>query len=422
MFGARFVACVAIGVVAQDAAEPDRVLAELVRRADDLKAFVADYRVHDGSEEPGGHLRLAYRAPDSARVSIENEGGPIEALVSEGIWAMRTTNTDGKSTFAQADVGTSSRARRNSLMSVVRAEFPQIAEDAIPAIGAYPRFEFDVLSPSDSKSKVMEFRLRCAQTPTTFFGWLENLQHRTGLRADGDGQLVLDAGGDRRLVLSTKTGFIASIEGPAPDGRKRLELESLDLEPRFDASEFVPPQRQPDDQDDSEQLERSSIRMTTMLLRWNLLRALDGAIVDGEVEFDLEARDRMKAVLTTLHADGLADEFESWMAGARKRTTEFGEWLRESVHAAAEGGGSAVEQLEETSKEWKEKFAGTIQSIHDEYASSLPPELPSLRTGALRDGFSDVEKAAVDKAVERAMREPLLREFDETVERALKDE
>jgi hypothetical protein len=289
----------------QDAAKakaPDAALFdELIRKTNELRAFVAVYRVHapGATEENGGPtLRITFLAPDEMKLEFP---GHLLTCVRMGIMEFRGESQDGKSMTAHVVLSESTMKRYHRFANLVCSELSASTSDWPTETDCGPELQMK-FSPSEKVDEEnFQFMVSYACSRTSVLGWLEAWKVRTDARIENGDHIVFTTPKGCVVTLSTRTGFVESIRKRKSEGVISFELESLDLDPNLKAASFDLPAPAADAVDSSEQFSRQWHNAITQSQRWKLFKWISGHVSDGKMEWNADARVHVRKVLEVLH-------------------------------------------------------------------------------------------------------------------------
>jgi hypothetical protein len=408
----------ALGQGTPAAKPPDpALLDELVSRTNALSAFVAEYQARAAGQDEPTSVRILYRAPDHAKIVFGEEA---IYRIHGGFLDVRSTRRGEAPTAARVPLEKPIRERFERLATAMRAEFPAAADSWKSGGKPGVRFELSLRDAPGSAGKSLQFTASYHLRSTVLLGWLRDLANEPASSSEGDRLVFAEPAGaaNTRITLSTATGFVEKVEmGPA-GGASSFELAAIDLSPELDDAAFDLPPRPADALDASASFSERLQQVQTQHHRRDALASIARLVADRKLEWDPASRSHLARVLEVIHADAWMLENEVWVGEMRRRMDEFSAWLRERLRDPALADAAPRKQLEEAVAAWR-------TSLPVSAAAGLEQRLAELEIGSdvtddasLRKDFAEIERAAVERTLQSALVEPLLREFDLKIEQA----
>jgi hypothetical protein len=416
-----FLAPALVLALAQDppaAKPPDpAVLDALARKTNALAAFVADYEARAGEKGEPTAVRVLYRAPGDAKIVLGKEA---VYRIHGGFLDVRLARAGEPPVAARVEMEKPMVERSARLAAAIRAEFPSAAESKDSTGSPGVRFDLAISGDPGSNAKSLQFTASYSRSNPVRLGWLQDLASEPAASAGGDRLLFAEPFGNEGIYypLSTDTGFLEKVESRQAGGVSSFQLVKLDLAPKLSDADFDLPARPADALDASASFAERFHQVQTDLLRRDLFGRIARLVASKELAWDPAARDRLGRVLEVLHADAWTLESAVWTGEMRRRMDEFAGWLREKLRDPALAADAARKQLEESVAEWRRSLPISAAAGIDARLAKLEIAADVVEDEALRKDFLWIERAAVGKTLEKALVEPLLRDFDQKIEQA----
>jgi len=390
------------------------VLEQLVERTNGIGAFVAEYLVHSPTQETDQRLTLAYQAPARALIRIRGDEEVFTCRFQDGTIDLRMTPPDGKSAFAHVSAS-QLNARSSDLAAAIRSGLSAISKEWVESYDVLPKFDLQMGPGTSSEAKSISFRLGYESERGALFGWLKSLEKQGSGQQETADRLAFVSDGTR-LVLSTKTGFVERIERPKEAGLGFLNLETLDVEPSFEESDFDIRPSSPGAEDLSKKFLFEMRGHLTTARRTQVFRRVQSAIDDQTLVWGHETQGGLNNVLVIVHSDELAVRLDDWIVHCRKNIDEFSDWLANALRAPGGTEGASRDELKRAVEERKQLMKTKFDAATEKYRSAFEIPSSAVRDTALRDEFQEIEAAAVGEAFTRVVTDPLNAYFDEKTE------
>jgi len=402
----------ALGQGTPAAKPPDpALLDELAGRTNALPAFVAEYQARAAGQEEPTSVRILYRAPDHAKIVFGEEA---IYRIHGGFLDVRAKRPGEAPTAARVEIEKPIRERFEHLATAMRAEFPAAADSW--KSGGKPGVRFDL----SLSGKSLQFAASYHFPSTVLLGWLRDLAQEPATSAEGDRLVFAEPAGaaDTKITLSTKTGFVEKVGMGRAGSASSFELAALDLAPELDDAAFDLPPRPADALDASASFSERLHQVQTQNLRRDVYASIARLVTAKKLAWDIAARSHLARVLEVVHADAWMLENEVWVGEMRRRMDEFSGWLGVRLRDPALSDAPSRKKLEEAVAAWRDNLSASA-------AAGLEPRLAELAIGSdvtddasLRKDFAEIERAAVEKTLQSALVEPLLRDFEAKIEQA----
>ncbi|HEV8112920.1 MAG TPA: hypothetical protein VGR31_09095 [Planctomycetota bacterium] len=405
-------------VLAQDAPQakiPDVALFdELIRTTNGLHSFRAEYELRRSGEQEPKRVRLLYKSPGTA---LFDSGGQTRCRIQDGVFDFRTTMADRRPAYAHFDAAGPVRGRLSRLAEVVHREFSELSRSPDSLELGSMRLDLSVAETSDADGRTVDIRLGLALSGEPLLGWLDSLRKREARQVGGEDKLAFDYANGARLVLSTRTGFIESVEKSKKEGLFTLTLVDLDCDPTFKATEFELPEPAAEAADVSTELaEEMQELQTSMERNWIFARVTELA---SDKEFELNA-DRLRhlgRVFECVHADGLVLEKASSIARMKQRIDSFATAVRTQATRIRNGDEAAAPELERQIQAQSKTLGASIGNELKALESRATIAESVVPDAALRKSLHETEARAVQAACQPILRD-LIAYFDTQVQRA----
>jgi hypothetical protein len=417
MLGSMLLAC----AFAQDAAPAKAVdaalLDGLIQKTNDLRAFVAVYRVHVPEQTGDLSIRITFRAPDEMKCELP---GHAFMCAREGSLDVQTPSSDGKSMVASVPFDEQIQGRWTRFTDVLHAEFSEATDDWTATMSSGALIDMRITPDGEGAKENFQFQVDYVCFRTAVLGWLEMFKRWTGTQTEDEEHIVFRTSRGSEVSLSKRTGFIDSIRKQKKEGVSTIELETLDLDPKLDAHSFDVPEPPAGATDASAQFSASLQLAATLALRRELFAWASRHVSDKKIEWNAEARAHFRRALAALHADGIALEMEPWISETKKWIESTGAWLHERYAGLSKTDDAARGELEAKAQEARDKLAGRLERASTGRVSNLNIDATVVPDPTLRSSLLELERAAVETTFEHSLQSPLLESFDAQVERAKK--
>lgn len=392
---------------------PDPALIdELIRKTNDLRGFLAEYKASDDSESHT--IRIAYRAPDEFRFEMEG----MMLAGRGGVVDVRLAAPDAKPAWARVSMAEKSEERARALSEAIETEFGAGAASWKLSAECGPLLEMR-LKPIDGGQRDqfdVSMSYLCPRGPV--LGWLETIQRSTHWTAEGDDHLVLRSPRGSEISVSGRTGFVEWMRRKDERGSASVELASLDLAPKFEHGEFELPEPAPEAQDVSEAFGRQSGQVLTVAFGKKAYDWIAEQVAAGKLGWDAGAREHTRRVVNALLAVEIASDSRRWTDNTRTWIEGLGKWIGECRRAASSGGAALPDEVEARIHESREKMLETIRSAEGSRLNGSLLVSDKVSDSKLRKDLEDIADEAWTKTFARIVHDPLVNAFDDTVERA----
>jgi hypothetical protein len=387
---------------------------ELIRTTNGLHSFRAEYDLRRSGEQEPKRVRLLYKSPGTA---VFDSGGQTRCRIQGGVFDFRTTMADRRPAYAHFDAAGPVRGRLSRLAEVVHREFSELSRSPDSLELGSMRFDLSVAETSDADGRTVDIRLGLALSGEPLLGWLDSLRKREARQVGGEDKLAFDYANGARLVLSTRTGFIESVEKSKKEGLFTLTLVDLDCDPTFKATEFELPEPAAEAADISTELaEEMQELQTSMERNWIFARVTELAS-DKEFELDADRRRHLCRIFECVYADGLLLEKASSIARMRQIVDSFAASVRTQATRIRKGDDAAASELERQIDGQRKMLWESLQQQRKAFESRVANSESVVPDAALRKGLRDTENQAASYACEHLVRD-LLVYFDTQVQRA----
>jgi hypothetical protein len=405
--------------LAQDAPQtkvPDAALFdELIRKTNELKAFVAVYRMRSSDQEEEGSIRITFRAPDEMMCEFVGVG---VFCGREGSLEVRMSPPQGKSMVASVPFAEQSNERWSRFTTVMRAEFPTGSSDWPANMSYGTQVGMSITPLGEGTKEEFQFSVQYGIPRTAVLEWLERFKAWTGTRSEDDEHVVFRTSRGADVSLSKRTGFIDSIHKKSQDGELSFELKTLDLDPKLDDHAFDLPHAPVDASDVSAEFAAQMQQVTTIGLRRAVFAWISRLVTDGKMEWNAEVRTHVRKALEALHSDAINTENEPWISETKKWIESTGNWMRERYVDWAKADEAARGELEAKTQEARTRLFNRLQALLKSRAANLEIQATLVPDATLRSSLLDLERNALEAALEHSLQGPLLESFDAQVQRA----
>jgi len=405
----------------QDAPKPRTpdaaVFDALIRKTNDLKAFVAEYKVKIPGEAKEGSIRLAFRAPGDLRIEMTVPSTFVLQL-HDGVLEAAGSPSGESGVTAHVPIEEFYRERREHLNEAVGASFPEAKKDWVvePECGATLELE---VSPSRTDEKEnFQFQASYSCHRTALLGWLEFWKSQDDVRYDGDDHLALTTERGAKLKLSTKTGFVERIEKESKGETFYFQLDSLDLDPKFDAKAFALPPPEKNAQDASGPFSARMQHLITLDHRAEVFRCIARHVEDKSLAWNDDAKARARKVFERVHSDGIAGEAASLLEGTKRQLDKLGDLLRDQYAKLPKSDGAGRSELDAKVDAHRKELVDRFRKFLEARNASLSVSDRTVTDGALREDLGGIEKEAAEAAFAHVVQDPLLEAFDDEVSKA----
>jgi hypothetical protein len=400
----------------QQSRVPDAALFDdLIRRTNELKAFSAEYRVRVPDTTDVITIRIRYRSPGEMWIAMSM--GTVMSI-RDGVMDFCASPPTGSAATARIPIGDWFRERRSRVTGTLYTELPQAKRDWPAEVDCGVSLQLKVSPSRTDETENLEFQASCLCPRTALLSWLEIWKKEDGVRFEGDDHLVWTTERGSRLQLSTRTGFLDRIEKQKANGKVVFELKTLDLDPKFDDESFALPEPPPGAEDASAGFGAQMQGIITQSIRAEYYRWIARHVLDQTLEWSPETQLHSRRVFELLHADGINSENEPWISKTKKWIEGLGPYFRDSYARAAAEGEQSRGQVEEKVQEARDKINATLEQMLRSRTAQIDCPETVVSDDGLRSSLLDLEKQAVEHALENFVREPLLEAFDDQVNRA----
>ncbi len=374
------------------------------------------------SDDKVDQWRAAYRAPNELR--FEGEGQKM--IARNGVITVLKTTPDGKDVWARVGWEELSSERCGSLSRSIAAEFERQRTSWSSGLDCGPMFRLELGKSKTDGGKHDRFRFELGYDcpRVALLQWIEEFQlfgeHKGFVEvvAEGDDRRVLRTPNGSEVTLSMRTGFLESLLRKEDRGTARMELETLDLHPKFDDHEFDPVAKPEGVEDVSaayaNQLgDRLADQLEDKFGDW-----ISSQVGSKSLEWSADCRAHAGRVFETIAGDAITARTRDWQSKARQKIEHIGQWIRS---AYASGGGKQPE-LEATIKARIEESRRTLVESLNEYEKKGPTspffDADSIPDADLRTDLDGLLLKAWAKTFERVLHDPMLEAFDDAVSKA----
>jgi hypothetical protein len=390
---------------------PDAVaVSELVRKSNDLRGFVAVYKV--STDKATSTWRFAYRAPDEFRYEVMG----MLMVGRRGTVDIRATPPGGKPSWARVSAADASAERASALSSAIATEFPAIGSSWSLNQNWGPMFEVGMTTVDDGRHDRFDLTFAQVCPRGSLFGWLEKFLDSSDASVEGERFVVRTPRGSE-VRISARTGFIESMHRKDDRGSASIDLESLDLDPKLEPGEFDAPEPEPGAKDESESFRIQSGQTITAALGKKSCGWISERVASASLAWDADSRRHARKVLEALLAAELTSDSRRWTGETRKWIDGLGKWVGDCRMSAPNGGAVLPDEVETKLHQSRDRLLETIRSAENSRlrGASLASEVADPR---LRKDLEDLADEAWTAAFARVVHDPLVEAFDDTVARA----
>jgi hypothetical protein len=417
------VACAGPGEKGADEEGIRRQIDSLIEKTNHLDSFLAVYDVH-GPGEAAGTLRLAYQAPGSGSFTLEGPSGSAGTWVRDGRVTQRGVERGRETWLATFDARRLWREVEEGFWIALDAECPEWRESMAPAVrkeGEGVHVAQVVSGSGSDKATLRLWMLLEARCPSRL-GWLEEFRSSPRRVARTGEDLVLPLEGGARLLVCGVSGFLRDVRLGEGLETPSLTLRALEENPSIDEAVLTPP---PAVEESEASRALASTNRAWMLRAWrnDWLRWLEGRIDSGVCEWNEATRGRALRVLQRVYA-GLVAEHAEWyfLPKVQSQVGEYAErlatWRMELVdRGSTEEQASAAVRSE--IEKWKGPYLEKCARGARERVRELLGETPEPRRVLSEGGFSALDRAALEKAIDEALLPRVDARIEERIGKAL---
>lgn len=378
-----------------------------IRTSNALPAFRVEYLLTDKAGERAT-LRILYQAPDRMRI---DGGDRMQLGLLDGAMDVRIRPP------RQAE-----QTMRFDVLGVLRTGRAQL--DAAFVSGPLgrngPLFGDDSVRPtlnvtansSPGEHGSLSLAAAIASMDVPLLGWLSKLGRSDDVVEVDEERVQFTPAKGIRFTVSLRTGFIERAEHEPSTGVAGLELQKLELTPRFAASDFVLPDPQSGSVDTTEMAVAALHASQADEFRSRLLQRVVRDVEHGDVTWSDPAKAHLQRVLGVLHEDAIRSSFASWIGTTNAWIASLRTRI-ESVRSSNLAGDSA--SIDVRIDEARSKFEQTVTQTCEEYRKTFSGRWSTPPGAARLDGLDELETAAREEALDRVLRLPLRRAFAEAI-------
>ena len=402
------------------AADVNALYDALIKRTNELESFLAVYKATTSSDDKVDSIRIAYRAPDELRF----EGKGHQIIARNGVITTRTTAPDGKESWARVAWEESSEERCASLSKSIAVEFERQRTSWSCGLDCGQRFELEIGKTDGGRHDRFGLQLGYACPREALLGWLQDFkwveESKRSLEvvAEGDDRRVMKTPNGSAVTLSMRTGFLESMVRKDDRGTATIELETLDLHPKFDDDTFDPGAKPEGVEDISAALTNHVGEQQTVALEDTFAEWISSQVGSKSLEWNDDSRTHAEKVFETIAGDAITSRTQTWQSKTKQWIEHVGEWIRS---AYAPGGGKQPEleaAIEARIEEGRRNLVESLNGYEKKGPSSPFFTAGSVPDADLRTDLDGLLLKAWAKAFERVLHDPMLEAFDEAVSKA----
>jgi hypothetical protein len=417
MLDLLLVACAACQEAPKPRAPDAKVFDELIRKTNAMKAFVAEYHVRVPGDEHEKSIRIVYRAPGEMRIDIEDW---MSLEMRDGVLEICGTapGGSGSALTGRVAIGDMESEHRAKLREIVRAELPILAKDWEAGFDCGVILKLDVRPSRTDEKEDFQFQAGYDSRRTALLSWLEAWKSRDDVRYDGEDHLVVSTPRGARLSLSTKTGFIDSIEKELHGETFRFELASLDLDPKIDAKQFDLPPPPKDAKDASRALSSSLLESVFHSHRVALYQCIAAHVGDKSLPWDAETREHVRKILARFDENSFTAANAELIGHIREVVGQLGSAARERYKEVGTTDGEARGKLDAQYDAQRKSMAEQFEKQSRSMYSDMTISERTVPDAALRESLQEIDRRVFEETFAHVIADPLLELFDETISKA----
>lgn len=404
-------ALVASAVGVQDAQQPSAaaVLESLIAQTNTLQSFEAEYAL-EAPDVGTAVVRMVYRAPGSALLSMNGEQGELWIAFCASTWELRSREAGGSSAAATFDPRPG-----NGLLRRIDAQlaegFPGL-EGRIDG-GAAPRFVVSSKWNEERGRHDADIRLVVDRVTQYRLAYLHDLAEQAPNLALGETELVLRGEHGLETAVDRRTGFLTRMLDTTKE-HASLKLVKLSTDGEVsDASLAVPARTAGAKNVDSglEHIMEAMVRSARERLYTRLATAVDG--------------DKAWTSAQSAAASGAFELFHREMVarGAEKISKSWLAWNQQMADyvdgqlATAQGRSDPAfrKQLRQTVADTRTKLVDAMTAGVDSYIASYPKPPADAALDAGYQRVAECDHAAAKAAFMAIIATPLFQDFDARV-------
>jgi hypothetical protein len=336
----------------------------LIKRTNELESFLAVYKATASYDDKVDSIRVVYRAPGECRF----EGRGMVMSAHDGILTVRDSSPDGQVSWARVAEAELWERRTAAISTAIAAEFAK-EKASWPVTDCGPSIQINISPAADGKHDRFNFDMNYACPRRALFDWLGLFKRSPDVSPQGDERRVMRNSRGSEIVLSTRTGFVESMVRKDDRGTATIELETLDLHPKFDGAEFIAPERPEGVKDDSAALERQIGNVFTVTVLHHFAAWISNRVGAGGGDWNIEMREHAGKVLEVVLADSMSSE-PAWRDQLNAYLERFGTWVGTRIRAKDQEGSDSGATIERKILEAREAF---LRNLEDSEKRGRPP-------------------------------------------------
>jgi hypothetical protein len=407
VFAILALACVLVQEAPKRTVDEGALYEALIRKTNDLKAFVATYRAK--AKDTDESLRIAYHSPGEFQVA----GLGMHMTARDGILTALTP-----SSWARLDFGALVDRRSKIVADAIATEFIAQRGSWESGISFGPILQVELPVVDDGKHDQFDFTISYACPQGALLDWIESFKRSDEVSVSDDEHRVLKTPRGSRLTLSMRTGFVESMKREDDRGTATIELESLDLNPEFGDKTFEPAARPEGVEDKSAEFAVAMEQTVTLELLRKIGVWISAQADSRAIKWSSDIKAHAGRLLETVLGDAITSETRAWQSKTREWTDGLYAWMRATQQRDALTGDGSASAIEESIRKARERLAHSLKGYEEWrppspfYGSKLVPD------SELRTSLNELIDDAWTEAFARVLNDPMLKAFDEAVSKA----